>query len=112
MAVASDATLLVWFRLRSPERAEEFESLMSEDRDIVRGSLDTMSDWRLTRPIDAPGQSTEGADYVLMAEIVDLNRWAPQATENVQRLASALDHLVTTRKMLVVRPIPQDVATS
>jgi hypothetical protein len=94
------------FRLRPPEQAEEFESLMSEDRDIVRGSLDTMSNWRLTRPTDTPGQSTEDADYVLMAEIVDLDRWAPQATENVQRLASALDHLVTTHKMLVLRPMP------
>ena len=106
MAVAGDATLLVWFSLRSPELAEEFERLMSDDRDIVRDSFDTVSGWRLTRPIDTPGQSTEDADYVLMAEITELNRWAQQATENIQRLASALDHLVTARKMLVVRAIP------
>ena len=44
------ATLLMWFQLRSPELAEEFERLMAGDRDVVRGSLDTVSDWRLTRP--------------------------------------------------------------
>ena len=48
------ATLLIWFQLRSPELAEEFERLMTEDRDIVGGSLDTVSDWRLTRPADVP----------------------------------------------------------
>ena len=37
----------MWFQLRSPELAEDFERLMAEDRDIVRGSLDTVSDWRL-----------------------------------------------------------------
>src|SRR5207302_9194862 len=48
------ATLLMWFQLRSPELAEDFERLMAGDRDIVRGSLDTVSDWRLTRPTDVP----------------------------------------------------------
>ena len=38
----------MWFQLRSPELAEDFERLMTEDRDIVRGSLDTVSDWRLS----------------------------------------------------------------
>ena len=52
------ATLLIWFQLRSPELAEDFERLMTEDRDMVRGSLDTVSDWRLTRPADVPGQSS------------------------------------------------------
>jgi hypothetical protein len=42
----------MWFLLRSPELAEDFERLMTEDRDIVRGSLDTVSDYRLTRPAD------------------------------------------------------------
>ena len=37
------ATLLIWFQLRSPELAEDFERLMAEDRDIVRGSLDTVA---------------------------------------------------------------------
>ena len=37
------ATLVMWFSLRSPELAEEFERLMASDKDIVRGSLDTMS---------------------------------------------------------------------
>jgi hypothetical protein len=54
------ATLVMWFSLRSPELAEEFERLMASDKDIVRGSLDTMSDWRLTRPTDVPGQAGGG----------------------------------------------------
>lgn len=47
--MSSHATLLMWFQLRSPELAEDFEHLMTGDRDIVRGSLDTVLDWRLTR---------------------------------------------------------------
>ena len=31
---------------------------MASDRDIVAGSLDTMSDWRLTQPVDVPPQTT------------------------------------------------------
>jgi hypothetical protein len=56
--MAAVATMLMWFQLRSPELAEEFERLMASDRDIVRGSLDTMSDYRLTRPMDVPGQAS------------------------------------------------------
>jgi hypothetical protein len=55
--MAAAATLVMWFSLRSPELAEDFERLMASDRDIVRSSLDTMSDWRLTRPLDVPGQA-------------------------------------------------------
>jgi hypothetical protein len=51
------ATLLIWFQLRSPELAEDFENLMAGDRDIVRGSLGTVSDWRLMRPSDVPGKA-------------------------------------------------------
>ena len=98
----SAATLVMWFSLRSPELAEEFERLMAADRDIVRGSLDTVSDWRLTRPLDVPGQSTEAADYVLIAEIVEIKRWQEQANELVQHLADDLGHLVSSRGMLVV----------
>jgi hypothetical protein len=94
----------MWFRLRSPELAEDFERLMAGDRDIVRGSLDTVSDWRLTRPADLPGQSIGQADYVLIAEIVELGRFEQQASEQVQRLADDLGHLVASRGMLVVRP--------
>ncbi len=94
----------MWFRLRSPELAEEFERLMAGDRDIVRGSLDTVSEWRLTRPIDVPGQAIGQADYVLIAEVVGVERWQQQASEQVQRLADELDHLVSNRGMLVVRP--------
>ena len=92
----------MWFSLRSPELAEDFERLMADDRDIVRGSLDTVSDWRLTRPLDVPGQSTEAADYVLIAEIVEIKRWQEQANELVQHLADDLGHLVSSRGMLVV----------
>jgi hypothetical protein len=41
-SMSPPATLLMWFQLRSPELAEDFERLMTEDRDIVRGSLDTV----------------------------------------------------------------------
>jgi hypothetical protein len=67
--------------------AEDFERLMAEDRDIVRGSLDTVSSRRLTRPADVPGQT--------MGE----------AIEHPQRLADDLAHLVSSLGMLVVRPV-------
>ena len=96
----------MWFQLRSPELAEDFERLMAGDRDIVRGSLDTVTDWRLTRPADeVPGQSLGQADYVLIAEIVAVERFEQQASEHVQRLADDLEHLVSHRGLLVVRPV-------
>jgi hypothetical protein len=94
----------MWFQLRAPELAADFERLMTEDRDIVRKSLDTISDWRLTRPADVPGQSIGQADYVLIAEIVNVEYFERQATDHVQRLADDLDHLVSSRGMLVLRP--------
>ena len=94
--MSAPATLLMWFQLRSPELAEDFERLMTEDRDIVRGSLDTVSDWRLTRPADVPGQAIGQADYVLIAEIVGVERWEQQASEHVQRLADDSAHLVSS----------------
>jgi len=103
--ISSPATLLIWFQLRSPELAGDFERLMAEDQDVVRGSLDTISDWRLTRPADVPGQSIGQADYVLIAEIVNIQRWEQQGSEHVQRLADDLAHLVSSRGMLVVRPV-------
>jgi hypothetical protein len=99
------ATLLIWFQLRSPELAEEFERLMAGDRDVVRGSLDTVSDWQLTRPTDVPGQAIGQADYVLIAEIVEVDRFEQQGSERVQQLADDLEHLVSSRGMLVVRPV-------
>jgi hypothetical protein len=95
----------MWFRLRLPELAEDFERLMTWDRDIVRGSLDTVSQWRLTRPADVPGQAIDQADYVLIAEIVGVERFEQQGSEQVQRLADELAHLVSSRGMLVVRPV-------
>jgi hypothetical protein len=95
----------MWFRLRSPDLAEDFERLMAGDRDIVSGSLDTVSDWRLTRPMDVPGQSLDEADYVLIAEIVGVERWEQQASEHIERLADDLGHLVSSHGMLVVRHI-------
>ena len=103
--MSSPATLVMWFQLRSPDLAGEFEQLMTEDRDIVRGSLDTISDWRLTRPADVPGQSIGQADYVLIAEIVEVERFEQQASERVEQLAEDLAHLVSSRGMLVVRPV-------
>jgi hypothetical protein len=103
--MSAPATLVMWFQLRSPELAEDFERLMTEDRAIVRGSLDTISNWRLTRPADVPGQSIGSADYVLIAEIVEVDRFEQQASEHVQRLTDDLEHLVASRGMLVVRPV-------
>jgi hypothetical protein len=94
----------MWFQLRSPDLADDFERLMTEDRHIVRGSLDTVSDWRLMRPADVPGQSIGQADYVLIAEIVEVERFEQQASEHVQHLEDALAHLVSSRGMLVLRP--------
>src|SRR3989440_12984301 len=99
------ATLLMWFQLRSPELAEDFQRLMAEDRDIGRGSLDTVSEWRLTRPVDVPGQAIGQADYVLIAEIVAVERFEQQRSEHVQRLTDDLAHLVSSRGLLVVRPV-------
>jgi hypothetical protein len=95
----------MWFQLRSPELAEDFERLMAGDRDVVRGSLDTVSDWRLMRPADVPGQAIGQADYVLIAEILEVDRFEQQASEHIQRLADDLDQLVSRRGMLVVRPV-------
>jgi hypothetical protein len=103
--MSAPATFLMWFQLRSPELAEDFERLMADDRDIVRQALDTVSDWRLTRPTDVPGQAIGQADYVLIAEIVEVDRFEQQASEHVQRLSDDLAHFVSSRGMLVVRPI-------
>ena len=106
--MAAAATLVMWFSLRSPELAEDFERLMASDRDIVRSSLDTMSDWRLTRPLDVPGQAGggEAADYVLMAGIVEnVEKWEQQAEERTPELADDLAHLVSSRKYLVLERV-------
>jgi hypothetical protein len=103
--MSSRATLLVWFQLRSPALAEDFERLMAGDRDVVRWSLDTVSDWRLMRPADVPGQSLGQADYVLIAEIVAVERWEQQASELLERLADDLAHLVSRRGLLVLDPL-------
>ena len=103
--MSAPATLLIWFQLRSPELAEDFERLMTGDRDIVRGSLDSISEYRLTRPADVPGQAIGQADYVLIAEIVEVERFEDQATERIQQLTDDLEHLVASRGMLVVRPV-------
>ena len=95
----------MWFKLRSPELAEDFERLMAGDRDVVRSSLDTVSEWRLTRPSDVPGQSLSQADYVLIAEVIPVERFEQQASELIQRLEDDLAHLVSSRGLLVVRPV-------
>jgi hypothetical protein len=103
----SAATLVMWFSLRSPELAEEFERLMASDREIVSSSLDTMADYRLTRPTDLPGQAGggEAADYVLIAEIVNVENWGQQAEERTQQLADDLAHLVSSRQYLVLERV-------
>jgi hypothetical protein len=101
----SPATVIVWFHLRSPELADGFERLMAGDRDVVLGSIDTVSDWRLTRPMDVPGQPTESADYVLISEVTDVDRWEGPVSEQVQRLADELAHFVSARGMLVLERI-------
>ncbi|HXF32162.1 MAG TPA: hypothetical protein VN522_11635 [Solirubrobacterales bacterium] len=103
--VLPSATLLIWFQLRSPELVGDFERLMAGDRDIVRGSLDTVSDWRLMVPADVPGQAIGQADYVLIAEVVEIERFEQQASEHVQRLTDDLEHLVSSQGMLVLRAI-------
>jgi hypothetical protein len=105
LLMAAVATLVMWFHLRSPDLAEAFERLMASDRDIVRSSLETVSDWRLTRPTDVPGQATESADYVLIAEIVNVEYWQQQAERHIQALADDLEHLVSSRRMLVLERI-------
>jgi hypothetical protein len=99
------ATLIVWFHLRAPALAPEFEQLMAAEQDTVLGSLDTVSEWHLAQPVNVPGQSAEPADYVLLAEIEEVDRWQQQATEQLLRLLDELAHLVWSPKMLVVRPI-------
>jgi hypothetical protein len=42
---------------------------------------------------------------VLIMEIVSVERWEQQASEQVQRLEDDLAHLVSRRGMLVVRPV-------
>lgn len=101
--MSAPATLLLWFQLRSPDLADDFEALMTGDRDLVRGSLDTVSNWRLMRPADVPGQSLDQADYVLMAEILEIERFEQQGSERVDALADDLEHLVASRGMLVLR---------
>jgi len=103
--VAATATLVMWFSLRSPALAEDFERLMASDRDVVRSSLDTMSDYRLTRPMDVPGQASGSADYVLIAEIHNVERWEQQAEARVRSLEDDLGHLVSSRRMLVLRHV-------
>jgi hypothetical protein len=85
--------------------AEDFENLMAEDRDIVRGSLDSVSDWRLMRPADVPGQAIGQADYVLIAGIVEVERFEQQASDHVQRLTDDLEHLVSSHGMLILRSV-------
>ena len=79
---------------------------MASDRDIVAGSLDTMSDWRLTRPVDVPGQAGDAAYYALIAEIHNIQRWQQQAEARVESLQDELlAHLVSSRRMLVLQRI-------
>ena len=75
---------------------------MAGDRDR---SLGTVSNWCLTRPADVSGQAIGQSRYVLIVEVVEVERWEEQAGEPVQRLADDLAHLASSRRMLVVRPV-------
>ena len=55
--------------------------------------------------MDVPGQAVEAADYVLIAEIANIDRWEQQAEERVQELADDLAHLVSSRRMLVLERV-------
>jgi hypothetical protein len=99
--MAGPATVIVWFHLRSPELADEFERLMAGDRDVVLGSVDTVSDW----PLNVPGQPSEPADYVLISEVTGIDRWEEQISEQVQRLADDYAHFVSAREMLVLERV-------
>jgi hypothetical protein len=103
--MSGPATLLIWFQLRSPDLAGDFEALMAGDRDLVRSSLDTVSEWRLMRPADVPGQSLGQADYVLIAEILEVDRFEQQGSERIDALADDLEHLVANRGMLILRSV-------
>jgi hypothetical protein len=59
----------------------------------------------IKRPTDVPGQATESADYVLIAEIVNIEHWQRQAERRVQALADDLEHLVSSRRMLVLERV-------
>jgi hypothetical protein len=45
------------------------------------------------------------ADYVLIAEIVQVERFEQQASEHVQRMEDELAHLVSTQGLLVLRHV-------
>jgi hypothetical protein len=51
----------------------------------------------MTSPPNHSERRIEAADYVLIAEIVEIQRWQEQATELVQHLADDLGHLVKSR---------------
>jgi hypothetical protein len=55
--------------------------------------------------MDVPGQAGESADYVLIAEIHNIERWQQQAEERVESLEDELADLVSSRKMLVLQRI-------
>ncbi len=104
-SISGPATLVVLFKLRSPDNASAFEQLMSWDRASVVGSLDSVSSWRLERPVDVPGQDADLADYVLLAEIAEVDRWEDEGGDHVRLFFDKLLELVFSPQMLVVRPL-------
>jgi hypothetical protein len=104
-SVTGPGTLVVLFKLRSSEAAAEFEQLMATQRATIVDSLDSVSSWSLERPLDVPGTDADTADYVLLAEIAEIDRWEQQDGQEVERVFGQLLHLVFSPKMLVVRPV-------
>jgi hypothetical protein len=52
-----------------------------------------------------PDKAIESADYVLIAEIVNIEHWQQQAELRVQTMADELERLVSSRRMLVLERI-------
>jgi len=103
--MADSGTLIVWFALRSPDKAPAFEQLMASDRDTDLKSLSTVSSWYLTRPMDVPGTTPEPADYVLIAQIDNVELWEQEASDHLVAISSELTDLVSADKLLVVRQV-------
>jgi hypothetical protein len=104
-STSGPGTVVVLFKLRSPDNASAFEQLMASHRASVVDSLDSVSSWSLERPIDVPGQDPDVADYVLLAELAEVDRWEEEDGQLIESLFGKLLELVFSPQLLVVRPV-------
>jgi hypothetical protein len=104
-SMSGPGTVVVLFKLRSPDNASAFEQLMASHRASVVDSLDSVSTWTLERPIDVPGQDPDVADYVLLAELTEVDRWEEEDSKQIESFFGKLLELVFSPKLLVVRPV-------